>query len=241
MTDAPRSWLGSLFNRVGRVAKAAPVDESVALNRRAFLTGKLFRPMVEALVTPLERAEAAALAALPKQPSPQAQAIARTFPVLRPPGAVGEADFLAGCTRCGDCITACPLHAVVLAPERLRVVAGTPIIDPAVQPCLMCEDTPCITACEPAVLRRAPGAPVPAIGTARIQIMDCLAHQGSTCSACHERCPVPGAFRVEQGRPTVVAEACTGCGICQHVCPAPHNAVIMLPLAERSGISSDRL
>ena len=29
--------------------------------------------------------------------------------------------------------------------------------------------------------------------------------------------------------PMVVPEICTGCGICQQVCPAPENAVLMLP------------
>ncbi|WP_425468384.1 4Fe-4S binding protein [Roseimicrobium gellanilyticum] len=28
--------------------------------------------------------------------------------------------------------------------------------------------------------------------------------------------------------PTVLAEACTGCGICFDVCPAPRKAVLML-------------
>jgi ferredoxin-type protein NapG len=30
-----------------------------------------------------------------------------------------------------------------------------------------------------------------------------------------------------------VAEACTGCGVCQFVCPAPHNAVLLMPVPER--------
>jgi Pyruvate/2-oxoacid:ferredoxin oxidoreductase delta subunit len=120
-------------------------------------------------------------------------------------------------------------------------VAGTPIIDPLHQPCLMCADTPCIPVCAPGVLRRIPGYPVPAIGTAHIQAIDCLAHQGSTCSSCHERCPVPEAIILDRGRPQVVADHCTGCGICHQVCPAPRNAVIMLPLAERQPIPHDRL
>jgi ferredoxin len=32
------------------------------------------------------------------------------FPLLRPPGAIAEPDFLATCTRCGDCAKACPHH-----------------------------------------------------------------------------------------------------------------------------------
>lgn len=51
----------------------------------------------------------------------------------------------------------------------------------------------------------------------------------SFCSVCVERCPVPGAMRQERGMPMVVADACTGCGICHAVCPAPRNAVLMLP------------
>lgn len=162
------------------------------------------------------------------EPSPAARPV---FPVLRPPGAVAEADFLAGCTRCGDCLRACPHQAIRLAPERLRAAAGTPIIAPSEQPCLMCADTPCITACAPGVLRRAVDASPPAIGVARISTVDCLAHQGTTCSSCSERCPVEGAIRLTGGRPQVVPEACTGCGICHHVCPAPRNAVLVMPKA----------
>jgi ferredoxin-type protein NapG len=28
-------------------------------------------------------------------------------------------------------------------------------------------------------------------------------------------------------------DACVGCGVCQHVCPAPVNAVLVLPARER--------
>jgi Na+-translocating ferredoxin:NAD+ oxidoreductase RNF subunit RnfB len=51
----------------------------------------------------------------------------------------------------------------------------------------------------------------------------------SFCAACAERCPVPGAMQVVNGMASVVPEACTGCGICQQVCPAPTNAVLLLP------------
>ncbi len=197
------SWFANLLGRTA----TAPSDDARALSRRAFITGGFLR-------------QAAPPAAVVPRPA---------FPVLRPPGAVAEADFLAGCTRCGDCIRACPHQAIRLAPDRLRAAAGTPIIDPTAQPCLMCTDTPCITACAPAVLQRAPETPVPAIGLARIATVDCLAHQGTTCSTCSERCPVEGAIRLTGSRPQVVPDACTGCGICHHVCPAPRNAVLIMP------------
>lgn len=51
----------------------------------------------------------------------------------------------------------------------------------------------------------------------------------SFCAACVERCPVPGAMSRDRGLPMVNADVCTGCGICHDVCPAPRNAVLMLP------------
>ncbi len=153
-----------------------------------------------------------------------------TFPLLRPPGAIAEADFLVACTRCGDCASACPHDAIRNAPARLREASGTPIVDPHVSPCLMCEDLPCITACETGALRsEAPAA----LGTAHVQPLDCLNRLSSSCSVCVERCPVPGVMAFLGDLPSVDGAMCTGCGICQHVCPAPTNAIVLLPNADR--------
>jgi len=154
----------------------------------------------------------------------------RGFPVLRPPGAVAEPEFLERCTRCNACRDACPHGAIVPAPARFREAAGTPMIDPFAQPCLLCIDTPCVTACEPRAL--VPELP-PAMGRAMIDTSECLAHRMSPCSVCVDRCPVEGAMHLVEGRPLVEADACTGCGICQHVCPAPNNAIVILPALER--------
>ncbi len=61
-----------------------------------------------------------------------------------------------------------------------------------------------------------------------IQGRHCLALT-SFCAACVERCPVSGAMQVVNGMPMVVANVCTGCGICHDVCPAPTNAVLVRP------------
>lgn len=150
-----------------------------------------------------------------------------TTVVHRPPGAVDEAAFLADCTRCGDCITACPPDAIVLAPEKYGAAAGTPIINPMTSPCVMCDDPPCIHACEPGVLSFA--MPLK-MGTASIRDPYCLAHQGTSCTVCSEQCPVEGALAVVNGKPVINDAACTGCGVCQYVCPAPYNAVLILPV-----------
>jgi Na+-translocating ferredoxin:NAD+ oxidoreductase RNF subunit RnfB len=60
----------------------------------------------------------------------------------------------------------------------------------------------------------------------------CLAYQGTHCTSCHDRCPVPGAIVIEQGLPRVVPDVCTGCRICHVVCPAPENAVRIVPRPE---------
>jgi Na+-translocating ferredoxin:NAD+ oxidoreductase RNF subunit RnfB len=77
-----------------------------------------------------------------------------------------------------------------------------------------------------------PGSPAPAAEpreqVAVIQGRFCLAYT-SFCTVCSERCPVPGAMKVDKGIPMVVAETCTGCGVCHDVCPAPTNAVLVIP------------
>lgn len=154
-----------------------------------------------------------------------------TIPVLRPPGAIDEPSFLAQCTRCDECIKSCPHDAIIHAPARFRHAAGTPMIDPMNQPCWLCEDRPCIEACEPGVLTRAIET---LMGTARINEETCLAHNNTFCTVCSEQCPVEGAIAIDdRGRPSVVEETCTGCGVCQYVCPAPENAVLIMPAFSR--------
>lgn len=179
---------------------------------------------------PARRPSPAAAPPGPDPARPQRVPRALPLPIHRPPGAVPEAAFLAGCTRCSDCIRACPVNAIILAPPRFRHAAGTPMIDPYSSACVMCADTPCIAACEPGVLRR--DRPLK-MGVAYIERGACLAYTGTICTVCSERCPVPGAIQLSGGKPLIHAETCTGCGVCAFVCPAPANAVVLMPLADR--------
>lgn len=60
----------------------------------------------------------------------------------------------------------------------------------------------------------------------------------SFCSTCVERCPVSGAMKKEHGMPVVVSDVCTGCGVCHDVCPAPRNAVLVIPKRPGAGFNS---
>lgn len=150
----------------------------------------------------------------------------RNIVMHRPPRALEEPEFLDACTRCGDCVDACPHDAIDLAGPRFRDAEGTPMINPSEVPCYMCEDTPCVDACEPDALAQTVGL---SMGDAEIHRQDCLAHRGEFCTVCSERCPMPGAIKIRDGKPTIRTAACTGCGVCHHVCPAPVNAVRIFP------------
>lgn len=201
--------------------------------RRDMLFGRFRRPRKER-AAPDDAQPAREQAAPAPEPATPAPAPRRPrIPVLRPPGAVDEETFLAGCTKCGDCARACPYHAIRPASARMRDAAGTPTIDPLQAPCWMCEDAPCVEACEPGVLSWDGYAKM---GTARIQEQACLAYSGEMCFTCSEHCPVDGAITLRDGKPVIDEPTCTGCGVCQHVCPAPANAILLMPSPERNGL-----
>ncbi len=142
---------------------------------------------------------------------------------VRPPGALPEKEFLAACTRCDDCVKACP-HWVIrkAGPGFGESVADTPIVIPRNNPCLFCDNLPCIAACGPqALIPPAPGKS-PKIGLAVVDMKACYLAQGQPCDYCMIHCPEkPNAVTIgERGiPPNIDAEACTGCGICAQICP----------------------
>lgn len=139
---------------------------------------------------------------------------------LRPPGALPEPAFREVCTRCTACQEACPYQSIRRLGPEFGDDAGTPAIIWDESPCYLCEDMPCVAACEPLALRVETIASV-AMGTAVIEEAKCYVTQGQPCDYCVARCPLKNeaiAFDAK-GLPVINQEGCAGCGVCAYLCP----------------------
>jgi MauM/NapG family ferredoxin protein len=151
----------------------------------------------------------------------------------RPPGAIPEVGFLAACTRCGACTDVCPPHAIRKAPTEAGLGAGTPYLDPTLQPCTACPDMPCVTACPTgALVRPANGWEGYRLNGLELVPQRCITFHGSACGVCAQACPIgPSALAMDDdGHPVLKAEGCVGCGVCVKACVTAPSSFILLPL-----------
>lgn len=134
----------------------------------------------------------------------------RTPDAVRPPYAGAEADFLADCERCGDCVPACPTGIIVMS-------GGYPEVNFSHGGCDFCGA--CADACKPGALARGRSG-----WTHTVALGDgCLADAGVVCRVCGEQCEA-GAIRFRlavggRSTPRLDTTACTGCGACIAPCP----------------------
>lgn len=169
--------------------------------------------------------------------------------LIRPPGATSEADFLARCIRCGQCMRVCPNNA--LHPTLLEAgVEGiwSPILIPKIgycEPtCTFCGQVCPTGAIAELTLAQKVGdkdTPPNRIGTAFIDRGRCLPWAMATpCIVCEEWCPTSpkSVFLVEETakngrgqevavkRPYIDPQYCTGCGACEYACPVNDKAAL---------------
>lgn len=141
--------------------------------------------------------------------------------VQRPPGALSEMEFLLACTRCGECVKACPVNAILVLGDRAGLSAGTPFLDVNThRPCVACADAPCMPACPSGALLVTPVSEF-ILGTAILDRDTCIAWNGTRCDKCFRACPVrDGAVLIApDGRVFIDPRACIGCGLCRAACP----------------------
>lgn len=161
------------------------------------------------------------LAALPLFSSRTASALLRS-PVktnrLRPPGAVGEDIFAGKCIRCGRCVEVCPYHCIKMLDVRSGVWAGTPLIEVEKIPCYLCMECPVV--CPTGSLEPVSQQDT-RMGLAVINKFHCTTWNGKIlCRTCYDKCPFKDkAIVLDELRPVIEEQACTGCGLCTHACP----------------------
>ncbi|MGM0451600.1 MAG: 4Fe-4S binding protein [Thermodesulfobacteriota bacterium] len=166
----------------------------------------------------------------------KAEGEVRTPRLIRPPGALPEAQFLAACVRCGQCMTACPTNTL----QPVWFAAGAlGMFSPAIVPrrkycdpkCTACGDV-----CPTGAIQSVSAAQRTWVktGTAVIYRQRCLAWEyKKSCMVCDEVCPYD-AVNFEKKPdlphpvPHVVEDKCAGCGYCEHYCPVQNDAAIVV-------------
>lgn len=149
-------------------------------------------------------------------------------PYLRPPGAGDENEFVIACTGCGECKTACPKNAIWPLGEAYGDAKDSPCVLPSMEPCRLCEDQPCVAACEPGALKPTPLHQI-RMGTLRIITERCWAAMGQPCDYCITACPLdePAVHEIDKG--VAFDERCIGCGLCLFYCTATPRAIEIVP------------
>jgi ferredoxin-type protein NapF len=163
--------------------------------------------------------------------------------LVRPPGSQEENNFLALCSRCGQCMKVCPTNVLqpslfAAGPEGLF----TPQMNFDLGYCdWACNE--CTKVCPTGAIIHLPLSRKRKFkaGRAYIDRNRCIPWADSkNCLVCEELCPLPAkAILFKEQRvltpkkelvivkqPQVIADRCIGCGICEFNCPVPYHSAI---------------
>ncbi len=160
-------------------------------------------------------------------------------PLIRPPGAIPETEFLRTCIRCGECMKSCLTNT--LQPcfwESGFSGLWTPKMDTRLAPCDQ-NCNVCGKVCPTQAIRSLPleEKTHAKVGTAVLRKEMCLVWaENKLCLICDEICPYNAiVFRPVEGyrRPVVIASKCNGCGFCEQRCPVKgDSAIVVVPNGE---------
>ncbi len=150
--------------------------------------------------------------------------------LLRPPGALPEAEFLETCHRCGNCVKNCPANAILPLQSTQSDIANTPYIDPDEQPCVICDSLACMYVCPSGALQTVYAEDI-RMGLAVFSAETCLRTKEVDCTYCVDTCPIgDDAIRLTpDGFIEVLDPGCTGCGVCQYACPTSPKSIVVEP------------
>lgn len=167
-----------------------------------------------------------------------AENLSQTGPVnasgpITPPGSRGVGEFLARCTACHLCLSACPTQ--VLQPATFTYGWRgflKPHLDFNVAFCNF-ECRRCAEVCPAGAIALLDLADkqTTKVGEAAFFRERCIViTNGTDCAACSEHCPTKAVFTKDYGinlrLPEVNAALCIGCGACEHACPVKPDKAI---------------
>jgi ferredoxin-type protein NapF len=131
---------------------------------------------------------------------------------IRLPWVRDELEFVDSCSRCGDCITACPEKIIV------KGDGGFPELNFTRGECIFCTD--CVQSCNEDLFTPLDDNPW---SLKAVVVEECLSYKNVVCVICKEQCEteaisfIPRAGSVSP--PVLALEECTGCGACVKPCP----------------------
>ncbi len=143
---------------------------------------------------------------------------------IRPPYNGGEQHFIDHCTRCSKCVETCETQIITIGS------GGLPQVNFAAQECTFCEL--CSDICPTDALDK---NKYEAFHTAVNINKSCFASNDIYCQSCRDVCDESAIkfdfFSERIPTPTIVHDACSGCGACVSVCPP--NAINITITKER--------
>lgn len=164
----------------------------------------------------------------------------RPLNYVMPPGIISNEDFMARCTGCGACVSACTTGVIRPSSHEFGLRhALHPVMDFDFGPCRY-DCVACTQVCPTGALQHLSVGEKhrTVIGKARVEPDLCLMYaDGDPCGLCARRCPngsisiVPvqddsGSEPVRR-LPMISFDTCIGCGECRWVCPAHPRAIVI--------------